>query len=74
MGSFGLALIIGSITVVRNFAMAGTPNPGYVGAIGLGATVLVILFNRWQKVTDTSNILAGLIFVASAIMLILLTR
>ena len=74
MGSFGLALIIGSITVVRNFAMAGAPNPGYVGAIGLGATVLVILFNRWQKVTDTSNILAGLIFVASAIMLILLTR
>ena len=74
LGSIALAGIICTVTMVRNFAMAGAPNPGYVGAIGLGATVLVILFNRWQKVADTSNIRAGLIFVASAIMLVLLTR
>ena len=73
IGSAMLAFIIGSITVVRNFAMAGAPNPGYVGAIGLGATVLVILFNRWQKVTDDSKIWAGLAFVASAVMLVILT-
>ncbi|MBV6632483.1 MAG: hypothetical protein KI792_05540 [Alphaproteobacteria bacterium] len=67
------SLLVAFVTLIRNFAMAGTPNPGYVGAIGLGATVLIILFNRWRDVPDKSNIMAGLAFVASAAMLVLIT-
>lgn len=73
-GALAFSATIAIITIVRNFAMAGAPNPGYVGAIGLGATVLIILFNRWRKVDDKSNIKAGLAFVASAALLVLLTR
>lgn len=67
------AVMIG-ITIIRNFAMATTPNPGYVGAIGLSATIWVILFNRWQRIPDNSNIMAGLIFVLGAALLVLVSR
>ncbi|MEM6904218.1 MAG: hypothetical protein AAF556_13355, partial [Pseudomonadota bacterium] len=67
------AFLVGFVTLVRNFAMATTPNPGYVAAIGLGATVVIIVFNRWRGVPDKSNIKAGLAFVVSAAILVLLT-
>jgi hypothetical protein len=74
IGGALFSAIMVMLTVVRNFAMAGTPNPGYAGAIGLSATLWVILFNRWRQVPDNSNIKAGLAFVLSAAILVLLTR
>lgn len=72
----GLLIIffISSLCLTRNKAMNLTINPAYVDAIGRGATFIwIFAFNKLKGVKDKTNVKAGLLFVISAIGIILLS-
>ncbi|MBI1363972.1 MAG: hypothetical protein GC134_08290 [Proteobacteria bacterium] len=73
---YGLVMMVVILTtmVTKNMAMHLTPNPTYVTTISLAAPLWVMAFNKMRGVTDRSNIWAGILFVASAILLIWLGR
>lgn len=58
----------------KNVAMHLTPNPAYVGMLALASPLWVAVWNRLSKYQDQTNPWAGLLFIASAVLLIVLTR
>jgi NADH:ubiquinone oxidoreductase subunit 6 (subunit J) len=59
--------------MAKNTAMAWTPNPAYVAAIGLLSPFWVMLFNKWRGVEDKADIRPGIAIVLAVSCLILVT-
>ncbi len=67
-----IGLIFIALTLAKNTAMTYTQNPAYVSAIILCSPVWASIFYRIKGEKDKTNELAGLIVVASSIILVIL--
>jgi hypothetical protein len=68
-----LIIIVVFILVCKTASIAWASNPSYVSAIGLLSPFWVDIYNRFKKVPDRSNQLAGFVVVLSVAVLILVT-
>ncbi|MBI1215720.1 MAG: hypothetical protein GC185_07875 [Alphaproteobacteria bacterium] len=57
----------------KNYAMAFTPNPSYVGAIALTSPVFIALFYRFVKFREEADVASGMGVVFCALLLVLMT-
>ncbi len=67
----GIVLVV---TINKGIAMFYTPNPAYVGLIILAAPIWIAGYNKITGHKDKSNLWAGMLFVLSAVLLVLLTK
>lgn len=59
--------------IYKNYAMAFTPNPSYLAALGLTAPVFIALFYRLAGHREEADVASGMGIVASAVLLALMT-
>jgi hypothetical protein len=71
----GLVVVMFMIIMMffRNYSLAYVPNPAYVSVIGYSSVIWIILFNKFKGVKDETNVFGGMLFVVSAVSLILLS-
>ena len=65
-------IILGAMAA-KGWGVINTPNPAYVTSIGMSSSLWVLVIGRAAKLKDEGKVLAGLLFVASAIALVLLS-
>lgn len=71
-GSLIICIVLMGMSA-KNTAMAWTPNPAYVAAIGLLSPFWVMLFNKWRGVADKADWRPGIVIVAAVACLIAIT-
>lgn len=70
-----LVLITLILNISVNYALFMSPNPGYVGVIGNGFSIMIVhIYNTIIGRKDSVNIKTGILFIISAIILVMLVR
>lgn len=73
-GGLLVVMFIVAGMINKNIAMFFTPNPAFVGVLALSAPLWIAFYNKLTGHRDKANVWAGMLFVLSAALLVLLTR
>ena len=72
-GCFYLGAVFCSLILCINLAQTTTPNPAYLNAIILTSILWLMIYHKWKKIPDDANPWVGVLFLISALGIVLLT-